>query len=193
NNEKQYSYRTVEGNLGMRISAGGVLDIVGVENLLTYAGPGVGETDIIDYIERVEEQPDHIPQSEKEKAMDHAIATCAINLSIRRHAGFYAKENDAVMGVMAGTAMGRDLRYIKNIVCSGGVLVNATDEEKREIITHAFENPGNSLLPIQEPRLIYDEHYLLFALGVLSKWYPEAVLDFMLEEWKNIEHEEINQ
>ncbi|MEA5073527.1 MAG: glutamate mutase L [Eubacterium aggregans] len=193
NNEKQYSYRTVEGNLGMRISAGGVLDTVGAENLLTYAGPGVGESDIIDYIEMVEEQPDHIPQSEKEKAMDHAIATCAINLSIRRHAGFYAKENDAVMGVMAGTAMGRDLRHIKNIVCSGGVLVNAADEEKRAIITHAFEHPGNALLPIQAPRLIYDEHYLLFALGVLSKWYPEAVLDFMLEEWKNIEHEEINQ
>lgn len=31
NNEKQFSYRTVEGNLGMRVSASGVLEAVGAQ------------------------------------------------------------------------------------------------------------------------------------------------------------------
>ena len=33
NNEKQASYRTVEGNLGMRVSATGIVDAVGAESL----------------------------------------------------------------------------------------------------------------------------------------------------------------
>ena len=121
--------------------------------------------------------------NEKEKNIDHAIAICAIHLAIHRHAGIYAKGDDAVMGVMAGTAIGRDLRHIKNIVCAGGILVNATDEEKAKIIEGAFDNPGNSLLPIDHPRVVFDEHYLMFSLGVLSKWFPDEVLDFMLEHW----------
>ncbi|WP_242852523.1 glutamate mutase L [Acetobacterium bakii] len=185
NNEKQFSYRTVEGNLGMRVSANGVLQAVGVQTLLSLMDQSLVEAgeEIIDYIEKVEDMTTYIPQNEKEKNIDHAIAICAIHLAIHRHAGIYAKGDDAIMGVMAGTAMGRDLRHIKNIVCAGGIMVNATDEEKAKIIEGAFENPGNSLLPIDHPRVVFDEHYLMFSLGVLSKWFPDEVLDFMLKDW----------
>lgn len=185
NNEKQFSYRTVEGNLGMRVSANGVLEAVGAQTLrkLIDQSIEVSEAEIIDYIEKVEEMTNYIPQNENEKKIDQAIAICAIHLAIHRHAGMYAKEDDAVMGVMAGTAIGRDLRHIKNIVCAGGVFVNATKEDRKTIIQGAFENPGNSLLPIDKPRVVFDDHYLMFSLGVLSKWFPDEVLDFMLKYW----------
>nr|WP_320026723.1 glutamate mutase L [uncultured Acetobacterium sp.] len=185
NNEKQFSYRTVEGNLGMRVSVNGVLEAIGAQTLrkLIDQSIEVSEAEIIDYIEKVEEMTDYIPQNENEKKLDQAIAICAIHLAIRRHAGMYAKEDDAVMGVMAGTAIGRDLRHIKNIVCAGGVFVNATNEDRETIVQDAFENPGNSLLPIDKPRVVFDDHYLMFSLGVLSKWFPDEVLDFMLKYW----------
>lgn len=185
NNEKQFSYRTVEGNLGMRVSANGVLEAVGIQTLLSLISESIeiSEAEVIDYIEKVEEITNHIPQNDKEKKIDQAIAMCAIHLALHRHAGMYAREDDAVMGVMAGTAIGRDLRHIKNIVCAGGVFVNATDEDRETIIRGAFKNPGNSLLPIDEPRVVFDEHYLMFSLGVLSKWFPGEVLDFMLKNW----------
>lgn len=185
NNEKQFSYRTVEGNLGMRVSANGVLEAIGAQTLrkLIDQSIEVSEAEIIDYIEKVEEMTNYIPQNENEKKIDQAMAIGAIHLAIHRHAGMYAKEDDAVMGVMAGTAIGRDLRHIKNIVCAGGVFVNATNEDRETIIQGAFENPGNSLLPIDEPRVVFDDHYLMFSLGVLSKWFPDEVLDFMLKYW----------
>lgn len=185
NNEKQFSYRTVEGNLGMRVSANGVLEAIGAQTLrkLIDQSIEVSDAEIIDYIEKVEEMTDYIPQNENEKKIDQVIAIGAIHLAIRRHAGMYAKEDDAVMGVMAGTAIGRDLRHIKNIVCAGGVFVNVTDEDRETIIQGAFENPGNSLLPIDKPRVVFDDHYLMFSLGVLSKWFPDEVLDFMLRYW----------
>ncbi len=185
NNEKQFSYRTVEGNLGMRVSANGVLEAIGAQTLrkLIDQSIEVSEAEIIDYIEKVEEMTDYIPQNENEKKIDQAMAICAVHLAIHRHAGMYAKEDDAVMGVMAGTAIGRDLRHIKNIVCAGGVFVNATNEDRETIIQGAFENPGNSLLPIDKPRVVFDDHYLMFSLGVLSKWFPDEVLDFMLRYW----------
>lgn len=185
NNEKQFSYRTVEGNLGMRVSANGVLEAVGIKTLLNLIDQSieVSEAEVIDYIEKVEEMTNHIAQHEKEKKIDQAIAICAIHLAIHRHAGMYAREDDAVMGVMAGTAIGRDLRHIKNIICAGGVFVNASDANRETIIRGAFKNPGNSLLPIDEPRVVFDDHYLMFSLGVLSKWFPDEVLNFMLKYW----------
>lgn len=186
NNEKQFSYRTVEGNLGMRVSAGGVLEVVGVETLLSFIDQSleISEAEIIDYIEKVEEMTTYIPQNEKEKNIDQVIAICAIHLAVHRHAGMYAKEDDAVMGVMAGTAIGRDLRHIKNVVCAGGIFVNSMDEEKEMMIQNALKNPGNALIPIDDPRVFFDDHYLMFSLGVLSKWFPNEVLDFILEYWE---------
>ncbi|KAF5090672.1 MutL protein [anaerobic digester metagenome] len=187
NNEKQFSYRTVEGNLGMRVSAGGVLEAVGTKTLASLIDPslGISEAAVIDYIEKVEELTSYVPQDKEENSIDRAIAIAAIHLAIHRHAGMYAREDDAVMGVMAGTAIGRDLRHIKSIVCAGGVFVHVSAAKREMIIRKAFENPGNALLPLNDPRVVFDDHYLMFSLGVLSKWFPDEVLDFMLKYWES--------
>ena len=67
NNEKQFSYRTVEGNLGMRVSASGVLEAVGAKTLASMLDPslGISEAAMIDYIEKVEELTSLVPQNEE--------------------------------------------------------------------------------------------------------------------------------
>jgi len=182
-NEKQFSYRTVEGNLGLRVSATGIPEAVGPKAVIRSMDHDFGVTpeEIQDYVELLEESTDHIPKGEKERCMDRALAKCAVDVAVRRHAGYYAKEADPVMGIMAGAPMGRDLRNVRQVLCVGGVFLHCQGKEREEIVAQTFRNPGISLLPLEEPDIWFDEDYILYAMGVLAKHYPEEVLAYMKE------------
>ncbi len=181
NNEKQFSYRTVEGNLGLRVSAMGIPDTVGPKAVIRAMDHdfGVTEEEVLDYTEDLERHTDHIPANERESCLDRALASCAISVALRRHAGVYAQEADPVMGVMAGTAMGRDLRNVRRALCVGGIFVHSEERAGRELVRRCFQDPGISLLPLEEPEILLDRDYIFYAMGVLGKHYPDMVLDFM--------------
>lgn len=185
NNEKQFSYRTVEGNLGLRVSAMGIPDAVGPKAVIRAmdGGFGVEPDDVLDYTEDLERHTDHIPADEREASLDRALASCAISVALRRHAGVYAQEADPVMGVMAGTAMGRDLRNVRRVLCVGGIFVHTDEARGRELVRRCFADPGISLLPLEEPEILLDRDYIFYALGVLGKHFPDMVLDFMKEHY----------
>lgn len=185
NNEKQFSYRTVEGNLGLRVSAMGIPDAVGPKAVVRAmdGGFGVEPDDVLDYTEDLERHTDHIPVDEREASLDRALASCAISVALRRHAGVYAQEADPVMGVMAGTAMGRDLRNVRRVLCVGGIFVHTDEARGRELVRRCFADPGISLLPLEEPEILLDRDYIFYALGVLGKHFPDMVLDFMKEHY----------
>ena len=182
-NEKQFSYRTVEGNLGLRVSATGIPEAVGPKAVIRAMDHdfGVAPEEIQEYTELLEERTDHIPKGEKERCMDRALAKCAVDVALRRHAGFYAKEADPIMGIMAGAPMGRDLRMVRQVLCVGGVFLHCEGAEREEIVAQTFRNPGISLLPLEEPDIWFDDDYILYAMGVLAKHYPEEVLAYMKE------------
>lgn len=180
-NEKQFSYRTVEGNLGLRVSATGIPEAVGDKAVLRAMDHdyGLEPQDVEDYVQLLEEHNDHIPADEKEACLDRALAACAVDVALRRHAGYYAKEADPVMGIMAGAPMGRDLRMVRQVLCVGGIFLHCQGEERRRIVENTFRNPGISLLPLEEPDIWFDDQYILYAMGVLAKHYPDAVLSYM--------------
>lgn len=180
-NEKQFSYRTVEGNLGLRVSATGIPEAVGSKAVLRAMDRDYGLTteDVDEYVELLEEHHDHVPADEKEAALDRALAACAVDVSLRRHAGYYAKEADPVMGIMAGAPIGRDLRMVRQVLCVGGIFYHSKDPERRAIVERTFKNPGISLLPLEEPNIWFDDNYILYAMGVLAKHYPDPVLSYM--------------
>lgn len=185
NNEKQFSYRTVEGNLGLRVSAMGIPDAVGPKAVIRAMDGdfGVEPDDVLDYTENLERHTDHIPADEREASLDRALASCAISVALRRHAGVYAQEADPVMGIMAGTAMGRDLRNVRRVLCVGGIFVHTDEARGRELVRRCFADPGISLLPLEEPEILLDRDYIFYALGVLGKHYPDMVLDFMKKHY----------
>lgn len=47
------------------------------------------------------------------------------------------------------------------------------------LAARCFANPGMSLLPVQDPQIIIDRNYILYAMGVLGRHYPDAVLSCM--------------
>ena len=87
------------------------------------------------------------------------MATCAINTALRRHAGHYADTADPVMGIMAGTAIGRDLRRVERVLCVGGIFVHSDKQAAEEMVLRCFEDPDithveGSVDPIRDIEII---------------------------------------
>jgi uncharacterized protein (TIGR01319 family) len=185
NNEKQPSYRTVEGNLGLRVSATGIVETVGPMGVLAKIGHNSEDLaeQLVAYTEYLEKNPGHISQTSQEKQFDLALAISAIEVALKRHAGYIAQDFNPVMGTIPGTPIGRDLRRVKYVIAVGGVFTHGTLADKQFILAEAFKNPGISLLP-QKPQFIIDEQYLLYALGALGSKHADLCGKFAKKYFK---------
>ncbi|MBM9604480.1 glutamate mutase L [Desulfopila inferna] len=178
-NEKQAAYRTVEGNLGMRISATGILETVGPAGVLAKIGKSGDEfsSRLKDYTVFLEENPEHIAATEIEHQFDRALAISAIEIALKRHAGYIAQEYNPVMGIAPGTPIGRDLRGITKVIAVGGLFAHTASPERETIIKEAMKNRGVSLLP-ESYSVYFDDKYLMYVIGALSRKYPDKALQF---------------
>ncbi len=180
NNAKQFSYRTVEGNLGMRVSATGILDVAGVKALMAHTAPHFQEEgELLALIEAMEQNTAYVPSTAREWAVEYAMAFHALQIALRRHAGYYAQEADPVMGLMSGAPVGRDLRLVSKVLCVGGFFAHGDATRVTALVEDCFANPGISLLPIKQPKIVLDRDYLLYAMGVLGRHYQEATFTFL--------------
>lgn len=183
-NEKQVSYRTVEGNIGMRVSAMGVLDAVDPRLILERRG--LNTFDVLErfmaYCSMLEEQHEHLAQNAEEEIFDELIAQTAIEIALKRHAGRIATEADAIRGYLPGMPMGRDLRMVKTIIGVGGVFAHNKIEKSKQIIQRALKDAGAFLLP-QNPQIIIDQSYLLFAAGCINEVDKDYAMEIMKRQF----------
>ena len=183
-NEKQVSYRTVEGNIGMRVSAMGVLDAVDPRLILERRG--LNTYDVLErfmaYCSMLEEQHEHLAQNAEEEIFDELIAQTAIEIALKRHAGRIATEADAIRGYLPGMPMGRDLRMVKTIIGVGGVFAHNKIEKSKQIIQRALKGAGAFLLP-QNPQIIIDQSYLLFAAGCINEVDADYAMEIMKRQF----------
>ncbi len=170
NNEKQISFRTVEGNLGMRLSAMGILDTVNPKAILLKRGIKDEEQleEFIDYCKFVEDNAMHIAENDKEYLFDTFLAETAVEVALKRHAGYISTVADPVTGISPGMPIGRDLRNVETIIGVGGIFAHRPIEESKNIIKNALKDKGISLLP-NNPNIIIDEKYSLYAGGIISQ------------------------
>ncbi|HEY9072156.1 MAG TPA: glutamate mutase L, partial [Candidatus Ozemobacteraceae bacterium] len=112
--------RTVEGDLGMRVSSRSVLASGGtlLAGLRDRAGIPAGELER--YAALLTEQPGRLPTNSREELLDRLIATTCVALSIARHAGTI--EESWTPGGKVFLQRGKDLRRIRTIIGSGGYL-----------------------------------------------------------------------
>lgn len=169
-NEKQLSYRTVEGNLGMRVSAMGVLDTVSPKAIFHKRGIKDEELleEFIEYCAKVEKTPKHVAENEREYMFDTFIAETAVEVALKRHAGYISTSFDPITGVMPGMPIGRDLRNVNTIIGVGGIFSHRKVSESKKIIENALKDKGVSLLP-ENPKIIIDENYILYTVGIISQ------------------------
>ncbi len=169
-NEKHAVYRTVEGNLGMRVSAEGILEIMEPAELLKRKNLH-GEDKAVrfkEYIDRVSKKTSYIPQDSEEEIFERLLAEAAVEIALKRHAGYFCQDANPVMGIVPGMPVGRDLRDVKKVICVGGYFQNDINAGG-QIVRSVLRNRGVSLLPDENAvEIKSDGKYILFAAGAIS-------------------------
>lgn len=166
-----YVKRTVEGDLGMRYNASNIVQAVGKAKFHQQVLGIVPDLD--QAVEKFNDAPESLPESEAEQILDVKLARAAASLAMERHAGVI----EVAYGPMGQfhVQYGKDLRGIKTVIGTGGPLVFGPDPEgvlKETLYSEA--NPF-SLKP-ENPTFYVDEKYMLYAIGLMSDQYPDQAL-----------------
>jgi uncharacterized protein (TIGR01319 family) len=167
--------RTVEGDLGVRINAPTIVERMGAEavggfaDMLRAAGSNPAEVRV--YAEKVSADPNYVPKSADEAAIDAALARSAIKIAIQRHAG-------TVKEVFTGAGLtlvqyGKDLGAVSTVIGVGGVIAYGEHAEFALQGVLATADAPASLSPAQ-PNFLIDRSYLLYGIGLLAEDHPET-------------------
>lgn len=151
--------RTVEGDLGMRWGAPGVVAAARAERLLDDAAAG----DLRAWADVVRAAPDRLAATPDERRRDTALARLAVTVALRRHG-------------RPGTpsAAPRPLRDVGLVVGSGGVLRHADDATRAAVLAPATADHGGGWRVPERARVVVDARYTLFAAGLLATRAPAA-------------------
>ncbi len=175
--EEPYAKRTVEGDIGMRYSLRGIAEAVGTARIASDAGLTQERTE--ELLSYLEEHKDVVPGDEEFLRLDDALAAAAVETASIRHAGTVGQ----VYTPMGETYVqsGKDLSEVKNIVMTGGALIYSDHVDR--IGSYAMGNVRSpySLRP-KRARIWVDRKYILAAMGLLSRKYPETALGIMKRE-----------
>jgi uncharacterized protein (TIGR01319 family) len=148
--------RTVEGDLGMRWSATGVVAAAVAERLP--AGDALAAAAALRAAD-----PDFLPSTKAERADDVRLASLAAVVALRRHA----------RGEPGGPPR-KDLRDVRLVIGSGGVLRYAEPAGAAAILAAPLGDlAGGWPLP-RAARTVVDRHYVLAAAGLLAEEFPAA-------------------
>lgn len=166
--------RTVEGDLGLRVSAASVLEAAKewLEQQLLQTNTCFEK--MIEYVDRLETGSSYLPaaDNEQEQWFDQLLAEACVNHAMTRHAGTIEEVYTTAGPVWA--QHGKDLRRIERVVGSGGYLAARGREGEACSFSPVASAAGKiSLLP---GRFNYyaDCDYIWPLLGNLAVDFPLA-------------------
>ncbi|HET8559532.1 MAG TPA: glutamate mutase L [Marmoricola sp.] len=157
--------RTVEGDLGMRWSAVSTVEAAQQAGLLR-----TGE--LTEAAARRAHDPGFLPGDAAAWHEDEQIAAAAITLAMRRHAGRSAVVVGPEGRVVQRT--GKDLREVRLLVGSGGVLRAAAAEVAARVLHAVVGTHADGWQLPESPHVVVDRDYVLAAVGLLAEEHPEA-------------------
>lgn len=172
--EEPYAKRTVEGDLGMRYSALGVLSSLSEEEIkLINLDEGV---DLERELMYRHEHVDSVPENEDMVKIDRIMGRICVDKAMSRHVG-KMEEMYTPMGMLYNQ-YGKDLSKINYVIGTGGVLVHNESPEKILSAVEYSMNKGLELRP-RSPRYMIDKDYILAAMGLLAEIDPMLALKIM--------------
>ena len=166
--------RTVEGDLGMRVSARAAADTGSVYIQRRLREAAVAPASFAAWIERVAALPETLPGFPEEQLFDEILAEACLYHALLRHAG--TAEEVWTPGGKVRVQHGKDLRDVQRIVASGGWLARFSSPAPVlcALAEAGRDSAGASLLP-HAPSVLADRHYLLPLLGNLAAEYPVEI------------------
>jgi uncharacterized protein (TIGR01319 family) len=159
-----YAKRTVEGDIGIRYNMETLLKLGKRKKLLT-------EDDM--KIANSFSNSNKVPENEDEALVDMKLARVATEVAVERHVGkietWYGPTGKNLM------QKGKDLRSLSSIIGTGGPIIFARDPKM--VLKGALFNKDNpNLLKPRSPKFFIDDHYILYAVGVLATLEPKKAL-----------------
>jgi uncharacterized protein (TIGR01319 family) len=153
--ETMWRARTVEGDLGMRWNAPGIVAAARAEQLLA---EGRAAAELSAYADLVARNPAYLPEpASREDGYDVELARLAATIALRRH------------GRPSGPAAApRPLKEVRLAVGSGGVLRHHTRPQQERILSAATGDHGGGWRVPDRARVAVDVRYVLFAAGLLA-------------------------
>ena len=172
-----FAKRTVEGDIGMRYSVDGIIESAGLTRIAHLAE--LDESKVKNYTERLKNKADYLPQNKEEQAIDFALAALAIEIAVQRHAGII--EEVYTTSGRAYVQTGKNLTDVGGIVMTGGALIHTERQSDLAPFAMYSKNQPQSLRP-KNPRVMFDNKYILAAMGLLGGYYPAAAIRIMKTE-----------
>lgn len=177
--EEPYAKRTVEGDLGMRVSAPSLLAAVGAERLrrLMRGAPGAvsageeGADALTAYVARLGADTRHVPADAWQRQVEYALARAAVDEAVLRHAG-RLRQVEGPFG-RRRLQYGKDLRPVRTVVGTGGVFLHAAHPEYL-LAGAAYDPDEPEVLRPRDARAAVDARYLLAPMGLLAEHEPGA-------------------
>ena len=169
-----FAKRTVEGDIGMRYSARGVIDVVGVRRVAEITG--LSEEYVKKQLDYISENVDVLPQDDKQKAFDFALSALSVEIATLRHAGEVEEAYTPTGRVYVQS--GKDLSNVGHLVLTGGSSIHSTRQpDLVKFAMHSDAQP-QSLRP-KNLELLVDKHQILAAMGLLAEYNHHASLKLM--------------
>ena len=179
--EEPYAKRTVEGDLGMRYSALGVLKALTKEEIIL-----INEDENVDMEKELTFRNDHVEvvfNDDHQSKVDLIIGGICVDKAMGRHVG-KMEEVYTPMGLVYNQT-GKDLTKIEYVIGTGGILVNSKDP--RKILSRVTGNKKTYLeLRPENPNYLLDKDYILASMGLLSEIEPLLALKIMKKHLKEI-------
>jgi len=168
------SKRTVEGDLGVYVSAKPLVEMIGKEKLAQETG--------LD-IDKVLENYKPIPDTDEQLKLTTSLAMHCSVLGVERHAGTLRYTYGA--SGRKTHAVGKDLTKVKYLVATGGALTRLST---RQTILDKLVNLNQSgVLLYPKPgmmEVLEDRQYIMASLGVMSVSEPEYTLALMKKNFE---------
>ncbi|HLS46840.1 MAG TPA: glutamate mutase L [Ornithinicoccus sp.] len=155
--------RTVEGDLGMRWNAPGVVEAATVEALPLADPVATGV-----WVDRVHARTDTVPgdvdpgATAAEQRLDLELARVAAVSAARRH-GRPSHPGEPP----------RPLHNVRSLIGSGGVLRHADPAAAHAVLRAVLADHGGGWRPPEDARPSVDREYLTFAAGLLAAEHPD--------------------
>lgn len=157
--------RTVEGDLGVYVNMGNIIELIGREKL---------EEELGFPIDRILEEYRAVPKNPEEFQFVERLTKEAVLRAVERHAGRIRH----VYGPSGRTTLaeGKDLSQVQFIVGTGGALTRLPNRVEMMKAIAKHNETGLLLFPTQEAEILVDNDYIMASLGVLSKRYKAAAV-----------------
>ncbi|HEK85151.1 MAG TPA: glutamate mutase [Candidatus Aminicenantes bacterium] len=180
--------RTVEGDLGMRVSARSLLDTGRIYFEERLKNMDLNLEKMKEFVEKISANTGYLPKNEQEIELDRILAEACVYYSALRHAGGW-KETYTPQGKVY-VQTGKDLRRVKAVVGSGGFLAAELCGETMRRPLEKLKNFGDEkkLLP-ENPVFYRDKNYLFPLLGNLVGKYPKEATTLALASLEIISDE----